>query len=59
MINGDVRTQGNIRVSELNDSGVIVCGSISDCHHLQANRIECSGDIHTASLVCEQITYKK
>lgn len=59
MINGDVRTQGDIRVSELTDSGSIVCSNINDCYNLQANRIECSGSVNSANLTCGQIVYRK
>ncbi len=58
MINGDVRAQGDIRVSELTDSGSIVCSNINDCYTLQANRIECSGSVNAAHLTCGQIITK-
>lgn len=58
-INGDAHADGNIKVSELSSMGRIVCNGIHDCYRLQANNIECAGDIHSANLTCNQITYKK
>lgn len=59
MINGDAHADGNIKVSELNSMGRVVCRGIHDCYRLQANHIECAGDIQAAELTCDQITYKK
>ena len=58
-INGDAHADGNIKVSELSSMGRIVCSGIHDCYQLQANNIECAGDIHATNLTCNQITYKK
>ena len=58
-INGDVRAEGDIKVNELCDSGRIVCNAIRDCYTLQANHIECCGDVQAVNLTCDQITYKK
>lgn len=58
-INGDAHADGDIKVSELNSMGRIVCNGIHDCYRLQANHIECAGDIQTVDLTCDQITYKK
>ena len=58
-INGDAHADGYIKVSELNSMGRIVCNGIHDCYRLQANHIECAGDIQAVDLTCDQITYKK
>lgn len=58
-INGDVHADGDIKVNEVNSMGRFVCSGIHDCYRLQADRIECAGDIHSANLTCNQITYKK
>ena len=58
-INGDAHADGNIKVSELNAMGRVVCSGIHDCYHLQAENIECAGDIHAADLTCDRITYRK
>jgi len=55
MINGDVKAQGDITAHEVTDSGSIVCHSIRNCYSLQANRIDCSGNISAANLTCSQI----
>ncbi len=57
-INGDVKSEGNIEVNELNAQKV-VCNNISDCYKLQANIVECAGDIASANLTCGQIIYNK
>lgn len=56
-INGDVKSEGDIKVSELNADKVI-CQSITDCYRLHANTVECAGDITSAHLNCDQITYR-
>ena len=56
-INGDVKSEGDIKVSELNADKVI-CQSITDCCRLHANTVECAGDITSAHLHCDQITYR-
>ena len=56
-INGDVKSEGDIKVSELNADKVI-CQSITDCYRLHANTVECAGDITSAHLHCDQITYR-
>ncbi len=58
-INGDARADGNIKVSELNAMGRVVCNGIQDCYRLQADCIECAGDIHAVNLTCNGITYKE
>lgn len=58
-INGDVHANGDIKVHEVNANGRIVCRSIHDCYKLQANNIECAGDVQSVNLICHQITYKK
>lgn len=57
-INGDVKSDGNIEVKELNCQKVI-CHNITDCYKLQASKIECSGSVNSANLTCSQITYKR
>lgn len=57
-INGDARAEGDIKVNEINAMGRIVCREIHDCYRLQANHIECAGEIHAANLTCDQITYR-
>lgn len=57
-INGDARAEGDVKVNELNAMGRIVCRDIHDCYRLQANHIECTGEIHAANLTCDQITYR-
>ena len=58
-INGDVHVEGDIKVNELCDSGKIVCNAIRDCYTLQANHIECCGNVQAVNLTCDQITYTK
>ncbi len=57
-INGDVKSTGDIKVSELN-AQKIVCRNITDCYRLQAETVECAGNIASANLTCGQITYKR
>ncbi|MBE6652722.1 MAG: helix-turn-helix transcriptional regulator [Ruminococcaceae bacterium] len=57
-INGDVRSNGDIKANELN-SQKIVCNNITDCYKLFSETIECSGSINSANLTCDQITHKK
>ena len=57
-INGDVRSDGDIKVNELNGQKII-CNNIMDCYKLHAETIECSGSINSANLTCDQITHKK
>ena len=57
-INGDVKSEGNIDVKELNAQKVI-CNNITDCYKLQAKTIECAGNVASANLTCDQIIYKK
>ena len=54
---GDVKSEGDIKVSELNADKVI-CQSITDCYRLHANTVECAGDVTSAHLHCDQITYR-
>lgn len=58
-INGDVRANGDIKANEVNAMGNVICNSILDCYKLQANSIECAGNVQSANLTCNQITYKK
>ena len=58
-INGDVHAHGDIKVNEVNSNGNIVCSCIHDCFKLQANKIECAGDVYSANLTCGQIIYKQ
>lgn len=58
-INGDVRANGDIKVNEVNSVGNVICNSILDCYKLQANSIECAGNVQSANLTCNQIIYKK
>lgn len=58
-INGNVQANGDIKVNELNSQGRIVCCSIHDCYKLQADHIECAGNVQAANLTCSQIIYKK
>ena len=57
-INGDVKSEGNICVNELNAQKVI-CNNISDCYKLQAKTIECAGNIASVNLTCDQTINKK
>ncbi len=57
-INGDVRSDGDIKANELN-AQKITCNNITDCYKLHAKTIECSGSISSANLTCDQITYPK
>ena len=54
MINGDVRVQGDVKVGTINSIGTIQCSGIHDCYKLQANHLECSGDVNAASITCGQ-----
>lgn len=56
-INGDVRAQGDLKAGTVSSFGSIVCNGIYDCYRLQAERIECSGDVNSANLTCGQIVY--
>lgn len=56
-INGNVRSDGDIKVSVLNCQNII-CNNISDCYKLDAKTIECAGTVNAAHLTCDQITYK-
>ena len=58
-INGDVRADGDVTVKELNACGSVICHHIRDCYRLQADRIECSGDVQAAHLDCNQMIYKE
>lgn len=55
-INGDVRAQGNVTASSINTFGNIVCNGIYDCYKVEANCIECSGEVNAVNLTCKQIT---
>jgi len=57
-INGDVKSEGNIHVNELNAQKVI-CNHITDCYKLQAGTIECAGNIASTHLTCDQMVCKK
>jgi len=57
-INGDIKSDGDIDVSELNAQKVI-CKNINDCYRLQAKTIECAGKVTSSRLTCDQIIYKK
>ena len=50
MINGDVRAQGNVTAANINACGNIVCSGIYECCKLEANRIECSGEIDAVNV---------
>ena len=54
MINGDVRVQGDVKVGTISSIGTIQCSGIHDCYKLQANHLECSGDVNAASITCGQ-----
>lgn len=54
MINGDMRVQGDVKVGTINSIGTIQCSGIHDCYKLQANHLECSGDVNAASITCGQ-----
>ena len=56
-INGDVRSQGDVKAGNINACGNVVCNGIYDCYNLQANRIECSGNVNAINLTCDQITH--
>jgi transcriptional regulator with XRE-family HTH domain len=58
MINGDVRVQGDVKVGTINSIGTIQCSGIHDCYKLQANHLECSGDVNAASITCGQFNYE-
>ena len=58
-INGDIRSEGDIKAHEINSSGKLICNNILDCYHLQCNKIECAGNVNSANLTCSQITYKQ
>ena len=54
VISGDVKCSGNIDVKELNGQN-IVCQNITDCYKIEAQKIECKGNISSENLTCEQI----
>lgn len=56
-INGNVHADGDIKANEVNSMGRIACTGIYDCYKLQANHIECAGDIHSANLTCPHQTF--
>ena len=53
-INGDVRSEGAIKVNELNGQKII-CNAITDCYTLQAETIECAGNVSAIHMICDQI----
>lgn len=57
-INGDVKSEGDIKVNELNGLK-IVCNNITDCYKLQSQTIECTGNITAANVSCDHIVYNK
>ena len=57
-INGDVKSDGDIKVNELNGQKII-CHTITDCYKLQAQTIECSGTVHATNLTCDRVIYKQ
>ena len=58
-INGDIHSEGNISVHEINSNGKLICNNISDCYRLHCATIECTGNIDSANLTCGQIIYRK
>ena len=56
-INGDVRSQGDVKAGNINACGNVVCNGIYDCYNLQANRIECSRNVNAINLTCDQLTH--
>ena len=56
-INGDVKSDGNIKVNELN-AQKITCNNITDCYKIEAKTIECTGNVTATNLFCDQISYK-
>ena len=55
-INGDVHASGNVTAGSINTFGNIVCSGIYDCYKVEANCIECSGEVNAVNLTCKQIT---
>lgn len=53
-INGDVRSEGDIKVHELN-AQKIICNHIADCYKMEAGTVECAGNIAAVHLTCDQI----
>lgn len=49
-INGDVHTDGDVKVHELNSQRV-VCSQIRDCYKLHAHILECTGNIEVSQLI--------
>lgn len=56
---GNVIADGDIKVNEINSSGTIVCNNIMDNYKIEAEKIECSGNINSTNLTCSQIEYNK
>lgn len=59
VINGDVKSSGDITVNTINSSGRIVCRDIKECYKIKANMIDSSGNVASANLTAQQITYHK
>ena len=57
-INGDIHSEGNISVHEINSNGKLICNNITDCYRLHCAAIECTGNIDSANLTCGQIIYR-
>ncbi len=57
-INGDIHSEGDIKVHEINCCGNINCSNIIDTQHLQCKSIECSGNVNSVNLSCDNIIYK-
>lgn len=59
VINGDVKAGGDINVNAINSIGTIACRNIKDCYKMEANKIDCSGNVASANLTCGQIVYHR
>ena len=54
-----IKSDGDIKVHEINSYGDISCGKIEGCYNLQCRNIDCSGNIEAVSLNCENINRKE
>lgn len=57
-INGDIQSQGDVKAHEIH-ANKLICKDIVGCYHLQCANMECAGNVHSADLTCNQITYLK
>ena len=58
-INGTVRCQGDITVSNIHSLADIHCAAVKDCYRITCRDVHCSGDIHVAQICHGQTSEMK